>query len=71
MRTYATQMEAAKKGIITPEMEVVAKEEYRSPEDIRDLVAKGQVAIPANKNHTSIHPYGVGSMLRTNINGNL
>ena len=52
MRNYATQMEAARKGIITPEMETVAKKEYRTPEEIRDLVAKGQVAICANRLHT-------------------
>ena len=45
MRNYTTQMDAARKGIITPEMRVVAKKEYRTEEEIRDLVAKGQVAI--------------------------
>ena len=45
MRNYTTQMDAAKKGIITPEMKAVAKKEYRTEEEIRDLVAKGQVAI--------------------------
>ena len=71
MRNYATQMEAARKGIITPEMETVAKKEYRTPEEIRDLLAKGQVAICANRLHTCIDPNGVGSMLRTKINVNL
>ena len=71
MRNYATQMEAARKGIITPQMEAVAKKEYRSPEEIRELVAKGQVAICANRLHTCIDPNGVGSMLRTKINVNL
>ena len=42
MRNYATQMEAARKGIITPEMEAVAKKEYRATEEIRELVAKGR-----------------------------
>lgn len=41
MRNYATQMDAARQGIITPEMEAVAKKEYRTPEEIRDLVARG------------------------------
>ena len=71
MRNYATQMEAARKGIITPQMEAVSKKEYRSPEEIRELVAKGQVAICANRLHTCIDPNGVGSMLRTKINVNL
>ena len=68
---YKTQMDAARKGIITPEMKAVAKKEYRSEEEIRELVAKGQVAICANKLHTCIEPNGVGSMLRTKINVNL
>ena len=45
MRNYTTQMEAARKGIITPEMKAVAAKEYRTEEEIRDLVAKGQVVI--------------------------
>ena len=71
MGNYTTQMDAARQGIITPEMKQVALKEYRTPEEIRDLVAKGQVAIPANKNHKCINPEGVGSMLRTKINVNL
>ena len=45
MRNYATQMEAAKKGIVTPEMKAVAEKEYRTEEEIRSLVAKGQVIL--------------------------
>lgn len=71
MRNYATQMEAARKGIITPEMEAVAAKEYRTGEEIRDLVARGQAAICANRLHTCLDPNGVGSMLRTKINVNL
>ncbi len=71
MRNYTTQMDAAKRGIITPEMKAVATKEYRTEEEIRDLVAKGKVAICANKLHTCIEPNGVGSMLRTKINVNL
>lgn len=71
MRNYATQMEAARKGIITPEMEAVAKKEYRATEEIRELVAKGQAVICANKLHGCLEPNGVGSMLRTKINVNL
>ena len=71
MRNYTTQMDAAKQGIITPEMKAVAKKEYRTEEEIRDLVAKGQVAICANRLHTCLDPNGVGSMLRTKINVNL
>ena len=68
---YTTQMDAAKKGIITHEMKIVAKKEQRSEEEIRELVAKGRVAIPANKNHKSLSAEGVGEGLRTKINVNL
>ena len=39
MQTYTTQMDAARKGIITPQMEIVAKKEYRTPEEIRQLAS--------------------------------
>ncbi len=68
---YKTQMEAAKSGIITKEMEIVAKKEYRTPEEIRNLVAEGKVVICANRLHKCIDPNGIGSMLRTKINVNL
>lgn len=71
MRNYATQMDAAKKGIITKEMETVARKEYKTPEEIRELVAKGVVCIPANVNHTSLDPEGIGMGMRTKINVNL
>ncbi|MBR3678900.1 MAG: phosphomethylpyrimidine synthase ThiC [Oscillospiraceae bacterium] len=68
---YKTQMEAARKGIVTREMEIAAKKEYRTPEEIRALVAKGQAVICANRLHKCIDPTAVGSMLRTKINVNL
>lgn len=71
MRSYKTQMEAAKKGIITKEMEVVAKKENLNPESIREKIAKGVVAIPCNINHKSISPEGIGDGLKTKINVNL
>ena len=51
MRNYATQMEAARKGIVTPELAVVAKKERTTVEELMPLVASGKVAICANKNH--------------------
>lgn len=68
---YTTQMDAAKKGIITKEIEIVAKKEGMEVEALRELVAKGRVAIPANKNHKSLNPEGVGEGLKTKINVNL
>ena len=71
MREYTTQMDAAKKGIITREMEIVANKESKNPEESRSLVAEGKVAIPANINHKSLSPEGVGQGLKTKINVNL
>lgn len=68
---FKTQMEAARKGSITKEMERVAEKEQLSPEKIRDLVALGTVVIPANINHKSLDPNGVGNGLKTKINVNL
>lgn len=70
-REYATQMDAARRGIVTPEIEAVAKKENREVSFIMDMVAQGKVAIPANVNHKSLEPNGVGSMLKTKINVNL
>lgn len=71
MTSYTTQMEAARQGRITPQMEVVAKKERIEPEELRKRMAKGQVIIPCNKNHTSLVPHGIGASLRTKINVNL
>lgn len=68
---YTTQIDAARKGIITKEMEIVAEKEGMNVETLRGLVAEGKVAIPANKNHKSLSAEGVGQGLRTKINVNL
>lgn len=68
---YTTQMDAARKGIVTKEIEAVAKKENMDVNKLLQLVAEGKVAIPANKKHTCINPEGIGSMLRTKINVNL
>ena len=70
-RNYATQMEAARKGIVTPELEAVAKKERMTTEELLPLVASGKVVIPANRLHTCLDPEGIGSMLKTKINVNL
>ncbi len=69
--TYTTQMDAARKGIVTPQMEAVAREENIPVEKLMEYVAAGTVAIPANKNHKCLKPHGIGSMLKTKINVNL
>ena len=71
MRNYTTQMDAARKGIVTPEIKLVAEKEHMDVDKLMTLVAEGKVAICANKNHTCLSAEGVGSMLRTKINVNL
>src|SRR5438477_1716855 len=46
-----TQLEAARAGLVTPEMRRVAERECASPELIRDEVARGRLVIPANIRH--------------------
>ena len=70
-RNYTTQMDAARRGILTPELETVARKERMRSEELMTLVAEGKVAIPANRLHTCLDAQGIGSMLRTKINVNL
>ncbi len=69
----STQIEAARAGIITPEMELVAESEHLSVETVRDEVARGRMVIPANKIHLKkgLRPIGIGIACRTKINANL
>ena len=71
MKEYTTQMDAARKGILTPQMKTVARKERMPEEQLMKLVAEGKVAICANKNHKCLDPEGIGSMLRTKVNVNL
>lgn len=68
---YTTQMDAARKDIITKEMIVVATKEGMDPEILRALIAQGQAIIPCNRNHSSLSPNGIGTKLKTKINVNL
>lgn len=70
-RIYSTQIEAARKGIVTPELELVAAKENRSVEELLPLLAEGKMVVPANIHHTSLDPNGVGGMLKTKVNVNL
>ncbi len=71
MSTYTTQMDAARKGIFTPQMQTVAEKEHMDAGELMALLAAGKAAIPANRLHTCLDPEGIGSMLRTKINVNL
>lgn len=68
---YTTQIDAARKGIITNAMKEVARKEDVDIQWLMGQVAKGQIAIPNNKKHTSLSPEGVGDGLKTKINVNL
>lgn len=66
-----TQITAARDGTVTPQMRIVAEKEGLEAETIREGVAAGRIAIPANVNHTALSPEGVGGGLRTKVNVNL
>ena len=66
-----TQIDYARAGKITPQMEAVAAKEHKTPEEIRAGVAKGSIAIPANIHHAALDPEGVGEGMRTKVNVNL
>jgi len=67
----ATQMKAAKKGRITEEMRIVAKNEEESPQSIRQRLAEGTIIITRNVQHENVHPIGIGKGLHTKINANI
>jgi phosphomethylpyrimidine synthase len=68
-----TQLESARKGIVTPEMEFVAKREDLAAELIRAEVARGRMVIPANKVHLkkSLQPMCIGVASKCKINANI
>ena len=68
---YTTQMDAASKGIVTPQMQDVLDRESITKEDLLKLLSKGQIAIPANKNHKNLRGIGIGTGLTTKVNVNL
>lgn len=68
---YKTQMEAARKGYLTSQMETVAKKEGMDTVKLMELVSTGRVAIPANIGHSALNAEGIGEGLKTKINVNL
>src|SRR3984957_20314832 len=68
-----TQMEAARKGVVTDEMRYVAEREDLDAELIRDEVARGRMVIPANKVHLTkrLEPMGMGVASKCKINANI
>ncbi|NOX34616.1 MAG: phosphomethylpyrimidine synthase ThiC [Deltaproteobacteria bacterium] len=70
-QAYTTQMDAARKGILTPRMKEVLENETISQECLMEKLAKGHIVIPANRNHFNLKAKGVGAGLKTKINVNL
>ncbi|HBF42547.1 MAG TPA: phosphomethylpyrimidine synthase [Desulfobacteraceae bacterium] len=66
-----TQLEKARSGDITPEMKIVAEKEEVDAAWLRDQVAKGRVAIPANIRHERLVPCGIGEGLFVKVNSNI
>ncbi|MCX6554679.1 MAG: phosphomethylpyrimidine synthase ThiC [Candidatus Aminicenantes bacterium] len=66
-----TQLENAKKGIITAEMKAVAAKETLENEKLLEAIAGGTAVIPANRNHKNLRPIGIGRGLKTKINANI
>ena len=71
--TPMTQLEAARQGTITPEMDFVARREELEPDLIRDEVARGRMVIPANIHHLkkTLEPMGIGIASKCKINANI
>jgi len=66
-----TQLESARKGIVTPQMKTVAETEGLEAEFLREGVAQGTIVVPANINHTKLVPCGIGRGLSTKVNANI
>src|SRR5690242_2493191 len=66
-----TQMHYARQGVVTEEMDYVAKREKISPELVRSEVARGRMIIPANINHANLEPMCIGVASGCKINSNI
>ena len=66
-----TQIHFARKGIVTEEMEFVARREGLDPELVRSEVARGRMVIPANVRHPELEPMAIGIASRCKINANI
>ncbi|MGH9860831.1 MAG: phosphomethylpyrimidine synthase ThiC, partial [Candidatus Acidiferrales bacterium] len=66
-----SQMHYARAGVITEEMEYVARREKLAPELVRDELARGRAIIPANIHHRNLEPMGIGIAFKCKINANI
>jgi phosphomethylpyrimidine synthase len=66
-----TQLEQAKKGIVSPQMSYVAQQENVDAEILVQHIAEGTIVIPSNVNHANLNPCGIGKGLRIKVNANI
>ena len=66
-----TQMAYARKGVVTEEMEHVARRENLSAELVRSEIARGRLIIPANIRHVNLEPMAIGIASKCKINANI
>jgi phosphomethylpyrimidine synthase len=66
-----TQMHLARSGVVSAEMERVAKREHLPADVVRDEVARGRMIIPANVHHRALDPMAIGLKARVKINANI
>jgi phosphomethylpyrimidine synthase len=66
-----SQMHFARQGVITEEMQYVAKREKLEPELVRSEVARGRMIIPANVHHPNLEPMAIGIASKCKINANI
>ncbi|MCK9294496.1 MAG: phosphomethylpyrimidine synthase ThiC [Desulfobulbaceae bacterium] len=66
-----TQLELAREGVVTPQMQRVARDEQYAEEEIRDKVAAGEIVILNNPNRPGQRIVGIGTGLRTKVNASI
>ncbi|MBA7502851.1 5-hydroxybenzimidazole synthase BzaA [subsurface metagenome] len=66
-----TQLELARKGIVSPQVKHVAEQEGVQPDFVLQGLIEGSIVIPANPNHANLVPCGIGKGLRTKVNANI
>ncbi|HEX5483883.1 MAG TPA: phosphomethylpyrimidine synthase ThiC, partial [Terriglobia bacterium] len=71
MGPVVTQMHYARQGVVTEEMEFVARRERLAPDAVRSEVARGRMIIPANVRHVELEPMAIGIAAKCKINANI
>ena len=66
-----TQLESARKGVVTDQMRAVAADEGVAEQALRSSIEEGLVVVPANREHAGLRAIGIGECLRTKVNANI